>query len=110
MTVGPLGHKGWGQVRDRVKSAHPTIPTQLCYAVPALFHQERVISAPNLEVPSEMGRFTAQFSPTLSLFPHPFAVVSSGETPIFREAKLAKDYETPVLAEFGTKIGPFANG
>jgi len=110
MTVGPLGHKGWGQVRDRAKSAHPTIPTQLCYAVPALFHQERVISAPNLEVPSEMGRFTAQFSPTLSLFPYPFAVVSSGKTPIFREAKLAKDYETPVLAEFGTKIGPFANG
>ena len=110
VTVGPLGHKGWRQIRDRAGFALPTFPTQMCYAVPALFHQDQVISAPNLGVPGKMSGFAAQFSPTLSLLPHPFAVVSPDETPIFRETKSAKTLETSVLAEFGGDFGPFANG
>jgi hypothetical protein len=107
MTVGPLGHKGWKQIRDRARSA---LPTQMCYAVPALFHQDQVISAPNLRVPREMSGFAAQFSPALSLLPDPFAVVSPDETPIFRETKSAKALETPAPAESGGGIGLFADG
>jgi len=107
MTVGPLGRKGWKQIRDRARSA---LPTQMCYAVPALFHQDQVISAPNLRVPRDMSGFAAQFSPALSLLPDPFAVVSPDETPIFRETKSAKALETPAPAESGGGIGLFADG
>jgi tRNA(Ile)-lysidine synthase len=105
-TVGPLGPMGWKQIRDRARSA---LPTRMCYAVPALFHQDQVISAPTLGVLGDMGGFTTQFSPTLSLLPTPFGVVSPDETPIFRETKSAKASETPVPAEIGGDCGPFAN-
>ncbi|MBT3396068.1 MAG: hypothetical protein HN423_02670, partial [Alphaproteobacteria bacterium] len=117
-TVGPLGPVGWSQIRDRVTALPLTVgtrpptgvPTQICYGIPALFHQDRVVSAPNLGLPAEQGGFTAQFSPPLPLVPRPFAVVSSKETPIFRETKSATELETLRNAEPSAQSGSFANG
>jgi tRNA(Ile)-lysidine synthase len=118
MTVGPLGPLGWRQIREQVTALPstvttalpPAVPTQICYGIPALFHLDRVISVPSLGLTGELGGFAAQFSPALPLIPRPFAVVSSRETPIFRETKSAQGLESLVVAEPSAQSGSFANG
>ena len=80
-TVGALAVDGWSQIRA---GCPQSMPSQIRDVLPALWRGGQVISAPLLGFGGEHVGFSVKFSATLTLVPEPFAVVSPGETPIFR--------------------------
>jgi hypothetical protein len=105
-TVGALGAGGWSQIRARCPQS---LPSQIRDVLPALWQGGQVISAPLLGFGGEQAGFSVKFSAILTLVPEPFAVVSPGETPIFREINPASGLRTPASSRDGGDIEAIAS-
>ena len=105
-TVEALGAHGWSQIRA---ACPQSLPSQIRDVLPALWRGGQVVSAPLLGVGSEQIGFSVKFSATLTLVPEPFAVVSPGETPIFREIDPASGLRTAASPQDAAEGQAIAN-